>query len=170
LFSGSQSFSKASEAGLLRGGSDATEKPFQADVVSQIVEKAALKLSAGQGEVRIDLKPEFLGHLRMNISTEEHQVIVRILTEMPAAKMIIENNINQLRTALQSHGLEIDTFDVLVAGDSDQSDRRYEGPSFLRMEEDFDGKGENDTADENCEETVQTVNGDSSAGLIDFFA
>ena len=53
----------------------------QADTLKQIVKKSALHLENGRSEFKIDLKPETLGHLKMQILTENHHVTIRILTE-----------------------------------------------------------------------------------------
>jgi flagellar hook-length control protein FliK len=86
-------------------------------ILEQIVQKAAMHFKDGLNEVRIELKPEFLGHVRMQISSEHHQLAVRIVAESPAVKEMIEGNFQQLRAALQQQGLEVDELEVLVADD-----------------------------------------------------
>ena len=110
------------------------QKPFEARVLTQIVEKAVLNLKDSQSEIKINLKPEILGHLKMQISTSDSQVMLRILTETPLVKQIIETNISQLKAALQSFGLEIDECNVSVAHDSHQNRSDYESSFFLKGE------------------------------------
>ena len=59
-----------------------------------------------------------MGHVRMQVITENHQVTVKILTEFGYVKDMIENNIQQLKADLQQQGLEVDKVDVSVSRDS----------------------------------------------------
>ena len=106
--------------------------------LNQIVEKAAFSLKNGKTQARVELKPEFLGSVRMKITTENHLVTVRILTELPVVKEMIENNISQLKTDLQSHGLSIDKLDVSVANDSQQHGKGFEKAENLPEQENSD--------------------------------
>ena len=137
--------------------------------LNQIVEKAALNLRNGKSQVRIDLKPEFLGSVRMKITTENHLVTVRILTELPVVKEMIENNISQLKTDLQNHGLEIDKIDVSIANDSQQRGKGFEKADFM-------SEKENSSAQDNkavpAEETgtVGLLRESTAGNGLDFFA
>ena len=96
---------------------DGFRKSSRGDVVRQIVDKAVMSIKNGQSRVRIDLKPEFLGHVRLHIATDQQQVTLKIMTELPVVKEMIENHIGQLKTDLHNLGLEIDELDVFVAND-----------------------------------------------------
>lgn len=96
-------------------------RSFQENGLRQLVEKAALHVKNGQPEFRIELKPELLGQVKVQVSTENHQVTIRIVTELPVAKEIIENNLHQLRVDLQGHGLEIDKVEVSLSQGSDKN-------------------------------------------------
>jgi flagellar hook-length control protein FliK len=148
---------------------DFFQKPLQTEIIKQVVDRAAMNLNSGRTVIKINLKPESLGHLRLQITTENHQVMLKIMTEVPFVKEIIENNINQLKAALHVHGLQIDDFDVFVAHDSDQHGGRYENAKFSSMgngaiEEDMD-----DILPEE-EQGTQLSAEVSGENLIDFFA
>ena len=83
--------------------------------MSQLVNKAILNIKNGQSSIRIDLKPEELGHLKMQVKTENNHIMIKIMTETHLVKNIIETNVGQLRTELQNQGLQIEKFDVTVA-------------------------------------------------------
>jgi flagellar hook-length control protein FliK len=74
----------------------------------------------GQHEAKIDLKPEFLGHVRMQVTTENHQVTVKILTEFGFVKDMVENNIHQLKSDLQQQGLMVDKLEVAISNGTDE--------------------------------------------------
>jgi flagellar hook-length control protein FliK len=99
-------------------------RTFQTTVMDQIVDKAAIRSIHGRSEIQIRLKPEFLGNVQMNIATDKEQVVVRILTDVPAVKEIIETHLHHLKTELQHHGLTIDKFEVMVNPDADQQHSR----------------------------------------------
>jgi flagellar hook-length control protein FliK len=87
----------------------------RAGVFDQIVQRAVLQVKNEQSEIKIDLKPEFLGNVRMQIVSENQQVSVRILTEAPAVRDMIETGLQQLRSELQSQGLKVDRLEVAVS-------------------------------------------------------
>jgi flagellar hook-length control protein FliK len=111
---------KPAEAAAAAKGRDTAAAPVKADVFDQIVQRAAVHVKSGQGEMRIDLKPEFLGHVRLQIVTENQQVTVRILTELPMVRDMIESSIQQLKSDLQQQGLRVERVEVAVADDPRQ--------------------------------------------------
>ncbi len=150
---------------------ETSQKSFQTDTLKQIVDKAALNIKNGQTEIKIDLKPEILGHLRMQISIENHQVMLRMLTNAPLVREIIENNVNELKTALQNHGLEIDKFEVSVDRDSDQYDGGYKNPSFEKTAGEFGDREEaKDIIPEEGGNPLHFTDEGTGDNHIDFFA
>jgi flagellar hook-length control protein FliK len=96
---------------------------WRARTLDQIVSRAVYQLKNGQNSVRIDLKPEFLGQVRMQIVTIDQQVSVRITTELPMVKEMLDNNLQQLKADLQQQGLEVDEIEVSVSADSQHNAR-----------------------------------------------
>jgi len=92
----------------------------RAGIYDQIVQRAAVQLKSDQKEINIDLKPDFLGRVRMQILTENQQVTVRILTELATVRDMIETGLNQLKSELQSQGLQVERLEVAVADDHRQ--------------------------------------------------
>jgi len=146
-------------------------KSAQADTLRQIVNKAALNVKNGRSEFKIDLKPESLGHLKMQILTENNRVTVRILAENPLVKDMIESNLGQLKANFQNQGLEIEKFDVSVARDSDQNgtgDGRY-GSKRMRAKS-GDPKNGYDGKVEEPEEMDARARRGQGEGVVNFFA
>jgi flagellar hook-length control protein FliK len=102
-------------------------KELRAETLIQIVDKAVFRLRNGQSEVRIDLKPDSLGHVRLQIVTENHQVTLRITAESHAAKNLIDSGIGQLKADLQAQGLRVDELEVSVANEFNDFNRH---PAF----------------------------------------
>ncbi|MBW2252311.1 MAG: flagellar hook-length control protein FliK, partial [Deltaproteobacteria bacterium] len=146
-----------------------TSNIFRTGTLNQIVEKAALNLRNGKSQVLIDLKPEFLGSVRMKIITESHLVTVRILTELPVVKEMIENNISQLKTDLQSYGLEIDKIDVSVANDSQQRGKGFEKADFMSEKENSNAQDNKAVPSEEAE-TVSLLKESTAGNGLDYYA
>ena len=112
---------KPTESVSLPKEADSDRNALKTQTMDQIVQKAAIHLKNGQHEARIDLKPEYLGHIRMQVTSENHQVTVKIMAEHGFVKDMIENNAHQLKADLQQQGLHIDKLEVTVSRDSDDS-------------------------------------------------
>jgi len=96
-----------------------SDEPASDDIIRQIVQRMTLRSNQNHASMHIQLKPEYLGDLRMQIITENQMVTVRMTAESNAAKEILEQNLHQLRHELQQHGLQVDKFDVFVQQDDD---------------------------------------------------
>ncbi len=102
-----------------RASENTPSKTDAHDVIRQMVQRMTLKRSRFQSQMNIKLKPEFLGNVRMQISTDHHQVAVRMMADSNVVKEMLEQNIQFLRSELVQHGLEIDKFDVFVGSDNE---------------------------------------------------
>lgn len=122
---------KAATAGAAPKPPDAERAAVKGDVVEQIVQRAAVHLKNDQGMARIDLKPEFLGQVRMQIVTDSQQVTVRIITELPMVRDLIEQNLHQLKSDLQQQGLQVERVEVSV-GDDPRRDTGRQGRAGRR--------------------------------------
>ena len=122
----------ASEGGAEMRTKLTVPKQVQHQILSQIVAKAVLSRKMGQTEMRINIKPEFWGPLQMQIGVDSHQLSIRILTELPLVKEMIEHHLHQLRASLQQQGLEVESFEVSIMDDA-QYDRGHQtGARFLQ--------------------------------------
>ena len=97
-------------------------------IFDQIVQRAVVQVRNDQSEIKIDLKPDFLGNVRMQFMTENQQVSVRITTEFPAVRDMIEAGLQQLKSELQNQGLHVDRLEVSVSDDPHQHSRRRAKP------------------------------------------
>lgn len=101
--------------------------PGRAQLFDPIVQRATLLARGGREEIRIDLKPDFLGPVRMQIATAHQAVSVRILAEMPLARDWIEAGLQQLKLDLEQQGLRVERLEVAIAPDDRQGSERREG-------------------------------------------
>lgn len=170
LSSNNQSAGKNQESVAQTKETQHFQKTFQPAVMKQVVEKAMLNLKNGQSSIRISLKPEALGQLKMQITTENNQVMVKILTEVPIVKDIIEGNLSQLKADFQNQGLEIEKFDVSVDHGSTQH-KAFSGR--LPFPGAISGTGDESNEDgllNDTEEKGMHADTRKSSGLVNFFA
>ena len=154
-----------------------TEKEIQnsptgKENLGSLVRTTAFLLKNGRQEARMALHPESLGHLKIRISTENHQVTVKVMAETVAAKELIEHNLPQLKADFQNQGLEITKFDVSLSQDSDRNGAG-QNPSFAsNRTKDKTGpkKEENPRQGEKSEQTDSNVNRARHNDAVDFFA
>lgn len=92
------------------------------EVFGQIVQKAKLLVTPDLSEVKIQLKPDFLGKLNLTVTSENGKVTAKFNAENYRVKEIIEANLNTLKDALAEQGLKVDQ--LLV---STGSERNYSG-------------------------------------------
>lgn len=147
------------------------QSSLASQTMNQIVQKAILSHNNGQNTVQIELKPDFLGHIRMQIVTESQLVSVRIVAEFPMVKEMLESNLNQLKAELQAQGLEVDELEVSVAHDSRADDDPYQKAAEARRARAL--KNNRLTADSAAEgqSDAQATHGRSmTETAIDFFA
>jgi flagellar hook-length control protein FliK len=96
---------------------------LQSSVVDQIVERASLRSFQGRSEIKIQLKPEFLGNVQMSVAADKEQLVVRVMTDQVVVKEAIEANLHHLKSELQNLGLTVDRFDVTVNPDAENPNR-----------------------------------------------
>lgn len=75
-------------------------------------------------EVRLQLKPDHLGDVRMTVETHEGVVRATFIVESQRVQEILQSSLGALRQELQQSGLKLDHFQVSVR---DQSQSGHEG-------------------------------------------
>jgi flagellar hook-length control protein FliK len=149
---------------------ESSQSSGRSQTLDQIVQKAAIYLKNGRHEVKIDLKPEYLGHVRLQIATENHLVTLRVLTEFPLVKDMLESNLHQLKADLHQQGLEIDELDVSVAHDANQfgGNGNKTANDKTHPFSENDSSSENTLAEEEVDSRYPSLNIEPETG-IDYF-
>ena len=105
------------------------ERPLQlyeaADAIPELAERMQAVLTTERSEVRIQLKPEHLGELKIRVAVEQGVVSAEFVAESQAVKSLIEASLPELRTALQNMGSTVSELAVFVGGHEQPSDRRH---------------------------------------------
>ncbi len=171
LNSPSQNPEKSAETGPSTKELETGQSSLRTQTMDQIVRRAVIQLRNGQHEARIDLRPEYLGHIRMQVVSENQQVTIKILAEHGFVKDMIENNAHQLKADLQQHGLEIDKLEVTVSRDSDDSGNPRENLAGSKGKPGAsDRKNEPRPAEKNIKNQRQPLPTIDSDQAVDFFA
>ncbi|PID81063.1 hypothetical protein CSB20_04300 [bacterium DOLZORAL124_64_63] len=106
-----------SETALLHG-TTASRALRAADIMDQVMDRVRVtSFKSGTGEIRVNLYPPELGQVRMEVSSDQHLVNIRIMAEAPVVRELMEQNLGQLRADLQARGLEIGNVDVMLTND-----------------------------------------------------
>lgn len=97
------------------------------DVFKQVVEHAKVVVHDGKSEMTVQLKPENLGKLSLEIVAERGVLVAKFVAESQQVKQIIEANLPQLKDALESQGLNVQGFSVSVGDNSAQREAFEKG-------------------------------------------
>jgi flagellar hook-length control protein FliK len=84
------------------------------EFIIQLAERIQVQLRDGKGEIRIQLKPDGLGHLEIRAENTVHGVVARIVAESGSVKNYLETNLHSLQQSLQDQGLRVDRIQVTV--------------------------------------------------------
>ncbi len=95
-------------------------RTLEESVMTQVSDRLHTALRNGVHEVRIHLRPESLGEVRLRIQMDGDVVMARIHVESQQVKQIVESNLQSLRDALSEQNLQAGAFDVNVDRGSGQ--------------------------------------------------
>ena len=96
-------------------------QPPDVELPDQIVQSLRLQATAGGGEARMHLRPEYLGELTVRVVVDNGVVTARLEAEVPAVREWIERHEVSLRQALGAHGLTLEELIVSDKAAGDQS-------------------------------------------------
>ena len=92
----------------------------------QIVKKASFILKDNnQGEIKLILKPESLGRVKIQLNMNENNLVGKIIVENSRVGQIFENNLNDLSKSLEEAGFSSSSIDVSV-GDGNKKNGNEE--------------------------------------------
>ncbi|AFV11310.1 flagellar hook-length control protein Flik [Thermacetogenium phaeum DSM 12270] len=139
------------------------------EIVNQVVEKAHLFLGKDRAALRLQLKPEFLGHLDLTISVEKGLVHAHFRAENAAVAGLIEGRLQELRHSLEQQGISWQQLSVSVESRSGSQGFSYPGFSDGTLNYGSPGYGEWMTpaaGPDEAEEAEAVVRHDR--GLVDY--
>jgi flagellar hook-length control protein FliK len=96
--------------------SQSMPKTVEESVMNQLAGKMHEALKTGITEIRLLLRPESLGEMRVKLTIDGDVVMGKIYVENQQVKHIIETNMQSLKDSLAQHNLQTGSFDVNVGG------------------------------------------------------
>ncbi len=104
-------------------------------VMGQITTKIQHLVRSGDTEIRIQLRPESLGEVKLAIRMDGDIVAARIQVENQQVKQIVESNLQLLKDALAEQNLQAGSFEVNVGnGWGRQSDQSSHGHKSIAVD------------------------------------
>ena len=86
---------------------------FTDDMTQFVVSSFVMEASAdGFTEAKISLYPQHLGHVDVKLTMHNGQLVAQFVADSLVGKEMLENQLSQLRTALQSHGIQVEKLEV----------------------------------------------------------
>jgi flagellar hook-length control protein FliK len=105
-------------------GTQRTQQAFSTlpDFVTRQVGKSIVRsINTGNDTIRMQLKPPELGKVFMSIDHKGSSIKVSVITEHQSAKDILAANVNEIKTMLSSSGINLESFEVDMSSDFQQS-------------------------------------------------
>ncbi|MGE5559972.1 MAG: flagellar hook-length control protein FliK [Chloroflexota bacterium] len=99
----------------------ALPQPVVSDVIGQMVAGAKLLRQGPVTEMRLQLKPEFLGRVDLKVTLTDGILSARILVDNPAVKAAIEANLSQLKQDLADQGIALQGMTVGLGGNHQEA-------------------------------------------------
>jgi hypothetical protein len=127
---------RAGEKALQTGGNagafeEVLARELQQNLNSDIVRHAQVILrDRGEGLIRLSLKPESLGNVKIRLELTENKIAGRIIVESGEALRAFEREIASLEQAFRDSGYESAELNAFLAQDGQGSGAREEGQPF----------------------------------------
>jgi len=103
---------RAQDTTVLRPAAPVIHAQNFAPEMSQFIKQLDIAKFNGVSEAKIILFPEHLGQVDIRISVQNGHIVAQFMTEHAAAKDMLDTQMAQLRTALQSQGLQVEKLEV----------------------------------------------------------
>jgi len=83
-------------------------------VIEQVAGEIATRIAQGNKKAVLELEPQELGRVQIDLVLEGERVQIRIVTETAEVSTLIQTHLPELKTALQHHNLELGAVSVDV--------------------------------------------------------
>ncbi len=100
---------------------------------NELMKAATMVLRDGGGEIRLVLKPESLGSVRVRMHLSDNSIEGKIIVDNQAVKQVIDGNLDSLMRSLRAEGFQAASLQVSVGGQNmDNGRQAQEAPSVPR--------------------------------------
>ncbi|MEI6125606.1 MAG: flagellar hook-length control protein FliK [Pseudomonadota bacterium] len=111
-----ESSNKADSAGTFL-----TKTPVNsAYVIEQLTDKINMAIRHGEQKLSIQLYPPSMGKLNVDLSMKNNHLRAVIIAETPEVKQLLQSNMDQLKTCLESQNIKVENVSVMVGNEGPQ--------------------------------------------------
>ena len=103
-----------------------TSRSIYQSVLDQVQESFSIAQNKDNGQVRLTLKPEIMGHLDMQITVRNETVQIMMTVENEKVHQAMNAHIDDLKTAMQNQGMKIDKIEIALQYKPDQERTFYQ--------------------------------------------
>jgi flagellar hook-length control protein FliK len=96
---------------------------LRATAGTELVKAGGIVLRDGGGEIRLVLKPESLGSIRIRMNLVDNHIEGRIIVDSSAVKHVIDGSVDALARALTAEGFQTASLSVSVSGQQAEDGR-----------------------------------------------
>jgi flagellar hook-length control protein FliK len=96
---------------------------------SELTRAAGIILRDGGGELKLTLKPESLGSVRIRMNLVDNSIEGRIIVDNTAVKHVFEGSLSSLMRALTAEGFQTASLQVSVGGQNPDNGRQEREPT-----------------------------------------
>ncbi len=109
-------------------------KQLEESINSKIVKQSSVILKdSGAGEIKLILKPEQLGKVRIKLNMQDNRISGNIIVDNASVKEIFESNLQNLERAFRENGFDTAALNVSVGGDSSGSGSREKSNDITKQ-------------------------------------
>ena len=109
-----QSFVQQMEGSIVANEIPVPEIPAS-EILEQIVQKMKITIGPEVNEMEMQLNPEHLGKLQLQVAVKNGTMTAHFTAENEAVKSAIENQVVQLRENLDQQGIKVEAVEVTIA-------------------------------------------------------
>ncbi len=105
--------------------SESMKNVNSSDIINQIIEKfKASVVKENVSQIKITLRPEYLGDVSLKVVSENGIVSAQFLAENQKVKEIIEANFAQLKDMLNEQGVQVSALSVSIGSESSEYEQK----------------------------------------------
>lgn len=135
------------------------------NIVNQIVEQIKVNMSQDETSMQMQLYPEHLGKIQINVVSKDGVMTARIVAETEAAKQAIEGGLLSLKESMEGQNLKVDAIEVMVSTamfeQGERENENYDQKSNSRSGGKLDLEAEEEEAEEEAELAKMQASGSS---------
>lgn len=119
---------------LTTASSSSLMKQLEENINNKIVKQSSVILKdGGSGEIKLILKPEQLGRVRIRLNLTDNKLTGQIIVESLAVKEVFEQNLQNLERAFKDSGFDTAALNVSVGGDHSGNREREPGSDISKQ-------------------------------------